>query len=154
LNGAGLVEAYDVSRSNFSSFTNLSTRGKVEPDDSGTMIVGFIIAAPSGQPATTQRVLIRARGPSLTSSGLAGVLQDPTMDVYRGLEKVFSNDNWGSQSSPEAAGAADIKATGLAPPNSREPAVLVSLDPGTYTAVIRGKNNSSGIALVEAYRLN
>lgn len=153
ISGAGLVEAYDISRSNFSSFVNLSTRGKVEPDDQGTMIVGFIVGPPAGQPGTAQRLLIRASGPSLAARGVAGVLQDPTMDIYRGVEKIYSNDNWGNQTAPGLGTAAEIKATGLAPSNANEPAILASLDPGSYTAVIRGRNNTTGLALVEVYQM-
>lgn len=153
ISGAGLVEAYDISRSSVSSLTNLSTRGKVETGDEGTMIVGFIVNAPDGEAGQAQRLLIRARGPSLATYGLSGVLPDPTIDVYRGLQKIASNDNWGTQASTGVGTAAEIKATGLAPSNNNEPAVLATLTPGSYTAVIRGRNNSTGVALVEVYQL-
>ncbi len=153
-NGTGLVEVYDIGRSSFSSILNISTRGKVEQDDDGVMIVGFIIGAPSGQPATALRILVRADGPSLSASGVKGVMADPTMDIYQGFTKIYSNDNWKTQTSSGVGSANEIKATGLAPSNDKEPAILATLDPGTYTAIIRGSRNTTGVALVEAYIVN
>ncbi|MDQ6861389.1 MAG: hypothetical protein M3032_09570, partial [Verrucomicrobiota bacterium] len=153
-NGMGLLEAYDIRRDIPGDFLAVSTRGRVEPNDDGTMIVGFVIAAPAGFPATSKRVVIRARGPSLAENGVRGVLQDPTMDVYRGVTKIYSNDNWGTQTSSGVGTPAEIQATGFAPPNSKEPAILVTLEPGSYTAVIRGRNNTAGVAIGEVYRIN
>ncbi len=154
VNGVGLVEVYDINSSSFSSLVNISTRGKVEQSDAGVMIVGFIIQPPAGQPGTAQRILVRARGPSLTGNFVTGVMADPTMDIYRGFDKVYTDDNWKSQTSSGVGSANDIKATGLAPTNDKEPAILATFDPGSYTAVIRGKNNTTGVVLVEAYQLS
>lgn len=153
-NGTGLVEVYDINRSSFSSILNISTRGKVEQDDDGVMIAGFIVGAPSGLPGKAQRILVRADGPSLSKSGVKGVMADPTMDIYRGFTKIYSNDDWKTQTSPGVASANEIKATGLAPSNDKEPAILASFDPGTYTAIIRGSRNTTGVALAEAYIVN
>jgi hypothetical protein len=98
--------------------------------------------------------LIVAKGPSLASNGVGGVLADPTMDVYRGLEKIFSNDNWRTQTSSGTGTVAEIRGTGFAPSNDKECAILATLDPGSYTAVIRGRSNTTGVALVEVYRVN
>ncbi|MDQ2919770.1 MAG: hypothetical protein M3R10_07845 [Verrucomicrobiota bacterium] len=81
-------------------------------------------------------------------------MADPTMDIYQGFTKIYSNDNWKTQTSPGAASANEIKTTGLAPSNDKEPAILATFDPGTYTAVIRGSRNTTGVALVEAYIVN
>ena len=78
---------------------------------------------------------------------MGGALANPTLDFYRGSQLILSNDDW--KSTDEAA----IAATGLAPINDKEAALLINLDPGTYTAVLRGKDNTTGIGLVEVYQL-
>ena len=92
-------------------------------------------------------MLIRALEPSLTDAGVEGALQDPTLDFYRGSQLILSNDNW--KSDDEAA----IEATGIPPTKDKEGAILVTLNPGSYTTVIRGKNKTTGIALVEVYQM-
>jgi len=111
------------------------------------LIGGFIIGAPEGVASSPQTVLIRALGPSLGNAGVDGVLADPTVDLYLGSRLILSNDNW--KTDDETA----IQATGLAPTMDKESAILVTLDPGAYTAVIRGKNNTTGIGLVEVYQM-
>ncbi len=91
--------------------------------------------------------MIRAIGPSLSASGVTGALADPTIDFYRGSQLILSNDNWKSDNQ------SGIQATGIPPKNDKEAAILVTLDPGAYTAVIRGKNNTTGVALVEVYQM-
>jgi len=146
-NGVGLVEIYDITGTRLSKFVNISTRAKVEAGDNGALIAGFIIQAPDNQAGTPQNVLVRALGPSLGAFGVVGALADPTIDFYRGSELILSNDNW--RTDDEAA----IEATGIPPTNDKESAILVTLDPGSYTAVIRGKNNTTGVALVEVYQM-
>ncbi|MCA1660568.1 MAG: hypothetical protein LC642_08555, partial [Verrucomicrobiaceae bacterium] len=100
----------------------------------------------------TRRVMFRALGPSLKSGGVAipGTLQNPSMELFDGNGTLLrSNDNW-----PDAPNVGEIVATGLAPPENNESAILLSLGPGNYTAVIRGVNRTTGIALAEAYKLN
>ena len=75
------------------------------------------------------------------------LLANPTIDFYRGSQLILSNDNW--KSDDESA----IEATGIPPTDDKEAAILVTLDPGSYTAVIRGKNNTTGVALVEVYQI-
>lgn len=106
------------------------------------LIGGFIIDGQVGH-----QVLIRAIGPSLTAAGVTGALLDPTIDFYRGSELILSNDNWKSDDKTA------IEGTGIPPTSDKEAAILVTLDPGSYTAVIRGKNNTTGIALVEVYQM-
>lgn len=141
-NGVGLVEVYDLESTSSTHLVNISTRAKVGMDDNGALIGGFII---DGQVA--QQLLIRAIGPSLSDNGVTGVLANPTLDLYRGSQLILSNDDW---KNPDES---NIRNTGLAPTNDKEAAILVTLDPGSYTAVIRGKNNATGIALVEVYQM-
>jgi hypothetical protein len=122
---------------------NISTRARSEPGVNRELIGGFII---TGKVAKT--VLVRAIGPSLTKSGVTQPLQDPTLELHTPNE-VFFNDNW-MDSQKE-----DIQATGLAPKDDRESAILISLDPGAYTAIVRGKPPfEDGVGLVEVYDLD
>ncbi len=141
-NGVGLVEVYDLDTTSATLLVNISTRSSVGADDNTALIGGFIISGQVGH-----QVLIRARGPSLTSAGVDGALQDPTLDFYRGSELILSNDNW------KTTDKSAIEATGLAPSNDNESAILVTLDPGSYSAVVRGKNSTTGIGLVEVYQM-
>ncbi|MFL6538929.1 MAG: hypothetical protein ACJ8JD_12205, partial [Chthoniobacterales bacterium] len=140
--GVALVEFFDLDPSSGSRITNLSTRGKVETGDN-VMIGGFIIAG--DQPT---KVIVRAVGPSLTQYGVAGALDDSTLDLFDGSgAKVASNDDWASDQGGE------IVACGHQPSDPREAAIVRTLPPGSYTAIVRGKNNSTGVALVEIYNL-
>ncbi len=138
--GVGLVEVYDLDDPNLATYLgNISTRGYVQPDDNA-MIGGFIIGA-GGQ---TGQVVVRAIGPSLTSVGDA--LRDPTLNLYDVQGAVVAqNDDWAIPSGDA------IAATGLAPTNPVESAILANLPPGAYTAIVRGKASSSGVGLVEVY---
>ncbi|HEY2799460.1 MAG TPA: SGNH/GDSL hydrolase family protein [Chthoniobacterales bacterium] len=141
--GIGLVEAYDLDTSVPSVFANTSTRGFVRPGDDA-LIGGFIVG--NGDKDT---VVLRAIGPSLTNTGgVNNPLPDPTLDLYDANGNLIkSNDDW-----QDSQGAL-IQSTGLAPTNDAESAIIRSLDPGNYTAVVRGKNGASGVALVEVYNL-
>ena len=143
-NGTGIavVEAYDLDPMVDSKLANISTRGFVNQGDD-VMIGGTIITG-----AMPTNVLIRAIGPSLTSAGIANALQDPTLELYDSHgELIASNDNWRSNQESE------ILATNIAPTNDMESAIVRRLTPGAYTTIVRGKNNSTGVALVEAYQL-
>ncbi len=139
--GIALVEVYDTD-SKGSRITNISTRGRVETDDN-VMIGGFII---NGSQSTS--VLIRALGPSLAKSGVTGTLSDPTLEIYNSSGvRIASNDNW------KKTQKSQITATKLAPTDDRESAILTTLAPGTYTAIVRGVSSTTGVALVEVYSL-
>lgn len=153
VNGVGLVEAYDLGATTTSRLVNISTRGKVNQGDNGALIAGFIVSAPLNEPGTAQEVVIRALGPSLSGAGVSNVLADPTLEVYRGSQRVFSNDDWKTQTGSGVGSRAAIESSGLKPNNDREAALLLTLDPGSYTAVVRGKNNTTGISLVEVYQV-
>ena len=140
--GIGLVEIYDLDSAADSTLANVSTRAAVGTGDD-VMIGGMIIDA-GGDPI----VVLRAIGPSLADAGIAAPLQDPTLELHNSDgEQIATNDNW-KDGQPLAA-----KATLLAPTDDRESAIVVSLAPGNYTAVVRGKDNSTGVALVEVYRI-
>jgi hypothetical protein len=140
--GVGLVELYDLSSDNSGRIANISTRSKVGTGNN-VMIGGFIVG---GDEATS--ILVRAIGPSL-SGVLTGVLLDPMLELYNGNGvQIASNDDWRSNQE------AEIKATGIVPDDNRESAILTSVQPGPYTAIVRGKNDTTGIALVEIYNLD
>jgi Carboxypeptidase regulatory-like domain/Beta-propeller repeat len=140
--GIGLVEAYDLDRSVDSKLANISTRGLVQTGDN-VLIAGTIIL---GQ--TSQNVIVRAIGPSLN---VTGKLADPTLELRDGNGGlVRSNDNWRSDQE------AEIIATGIPPTNDLESAIVATLpaNGASYTAIVRGVNNTTGVAVVEVYALN
>ncbi len=140
--GIALADVYDLSPTGNSVFRNLSTRSFVGTGDN-VLIGGLIIAA--GEPPV---VVLRAIGPTLTRHGIVHALQDPTLELRDGNGTLVAvNDNWQNTT------ATAIKATLLPPTDDRESAIVASLPPGNYTAIVRGKNGTSGVALVEAYRL-
>ncbi len=137
--GVGLVEVYDLDAAAPSILANISTRGEVQRDDN-VMIGGFIILG--AEPA---KVLVRAIGPSLP---VAGALADTVLELHdRNGNTVIGNDNW------RETQEAEIIATTVPPTNDLESALIATLVPDNYTAVVRGSNNTTGVALVEVYRL-
>ena len=109
-------------------------------------IGGFIITG-----AAPKHVLLRAIGPSLTQSGVPNALADPVLELHgSGGFATITNDNWRDDPVQQAA----IVATGIPPTNNLEAAIDTTLNPGAYTAVVKGKNNTSGVALVEIYDLS
>ncbi len=140
--GVGLVEAYDLGPTADSTLANISTRGFVETGDN-VMIGGFIIG-PEG--LGDGPVLVRAVGPSL--SGVPDALADPMLELRDGNGALIaSNNDWKSTQQDE------IEATGLAPSEDKEAAILATLPPGNYTAIVFGAGNTTGNGLVEAYNL-
>jgi len=138
--GIALLEVYGVNSTVDAKLANISTRGLVQTGD-GVMIGGIIV-----QGDTPTKVLVRAIGPSLP---LSGPLNDPILELYDpNGDLITSNDNWKDMQQT------DIEATGIPPPDDAESAILISLTSGAYTAVVKGKNASTGIALVEAYQLD
>lgn len=140
--GVALVEMYDMSPGG-SKLANISTRGKIETGEN-VMIGGFIVG---GSQQTS--VAVRAIGPSLEGYGIAGTLRDPMLEVRDGNGALLAHDDdWRDfQEQP-------LIDSGLAPGENRESAMLLYLQPGAYTAVVRGKDNSTGVGLVEVYNLN
>ncbi|MEY2579301.1 MAG: hypothetical protein QOI49_2125, partial [Verrucomicrobiota bacterium] len=143
--GIGVVELYDLSTSDPGELGNLSVRASAETGDN-VLFDGLIL-----QGGTPKRVLFRALGPSVKVNGntVPGVLQDPILELHDGNGALMTtNDNW-----PDAPNAAEIQATGLAPPDNHESAILMTLPAGNYTTIVRGVNGTTGIALAEAYKL-
>ena len=139
--GIGLVEMYDLDVASDSKLANISSRGFIETGNN-VMIGGFIL----GNGTANERVLIRAIGPSLAGQGVGNALADPTLELYDANGALFrSNDNWGSN----PLEAAEIVATGLPPENDLESAIVATLPPGNYTAVLAGKDGGIGVALAE-----
>lgn len=137
--GVGIVEVFEVDHPEI-PLTGISTRGRVQTGD-GVMIGGFII-----QGNVPQTVVVRARGPSLTAQGVAGALQNPTLTLVPSSGPAITNDDWGT-----AANAAALSASGFAPADPRESAILITLDPGAYTAIVSGVGGAIGVAIVEVY---
>ena len=141
--GIGLVEVYDLDLTAGSKLGNISTRAFVQTGDN-VMIGGFIITG-VGQ----KTVIVRAIGPSLVNYGITNPLQNPTLELHDQTGAVIaSNNNW-----MDAPNEQEIINSGRAPSNNLESAILMSLDPGAYTAIVRGVNAGTGVALVEVYGL-
>jgi hypothetical protein len=123
-----------------SSLVNISTRIQVQTGDN-VLIGGFIVTG-TGQ----KNILVRAIGPSLP---LLGALSDPVLELHDASgHLISSNDNWRTSQQDQ------IIATHLAPSNGKESAILATVNPGAYTAVVRGVNNAIGVGLVEVYDLD
>ncbi|MEY2879046.1 MAG: hypothetical protein RLZZ15_1426, partial [Verrucomicrobiota bacterium] len=165
--GAALVEAYEVG-AGASRLAILATRGFA--DRAGReMLAGFVV---SGAPGTTKRVLVRVLGPSLARYKITLPMNDPFLELYNAAgELMLIEDDW-SSGADSVDGVRDdflpvvkiynerqIAATGLAPPNRREPCVLMDLPPGTYTVVVKPfellpeQPAEPGVALVEVYEI-
>jgi len=143
--GVALVEVYELDTL-ATRLSNISTRGQVGTDQN-VLIGGLIING-----STSKKLIVRAVGPSLASPpfSLSGTLSNPTLELHDSSGNLLaSNDDWASGTQ-----AAAISASGYQPSNARESAIIATLASGNYTAIVRGVNNSTGIALVEAYDLD
>jgi hypothetical protein len=142
--GIGVVQAYDLDQAADSKFGNIATRGFVDSGDNA-MIGGFIIGPASGGSTT---VVVRALGPSLTNLGVSGALPDPTIELHDGNGATIAfNDNWADD-----ANQGSIPQS-LKPSDPHESALYRVLPPDSYTAIMRGTGNSTGIGLIEVYNL-
>ncbi len=142
--GVGLVEAYDLESTPYAQLANISTRGFV--DNAENVMIGGLIAGPST--AGSGRVLIRAIGPSLSNVGVPNTLQNPMLELHDSNGGLIAfNNNW--KETQEFA----IQATGIAPTDDNEAAILTVLAPGSYTAVVQGEDEGIGVGLVEVYNL-
>jgi hypothetical protein len=143
--GVALVEVYELDTLS-TRLSNISTRGQVGTNQN-LLIGGLIING-----STSKKLMVRAIGPSLASPpfSLSGTLANPILELHDSSGNVLaSNDDWGSGTQ-----AAAIAASGYQPPNAKESAIIATLASGSYTAIVRGVNNSTGIALVDAYDLD
>jgi minor extracellular serine protease Vpr len=142
--GIGVVEVYDLDQNSNSKLANIASRGFVDTDNN--VMIGGLIVGPSGGAST--KVVVRAIGPTLSNFGIAGALQDPTLDLVNSSGAVVrSNNNWKDSQQTE------IEATGLQPSDIREAALVEVLAPGNYTAIVRGVGNTTGVGLVEVYNV-
>lgn len=141
--GIGLVEIYDLEPGVGSVLGNISSRGFVGTDNN--ILIGGFIIGPSG---TSANVVLRALGPSLIASSIVGALQDPTLELHDANGALTAaNDNWRDSQQTE------IQSAGLAPADNRESAIFATLIAGNYSAIVRGRNQTTGVALVEVYRV-
>ncbi len=147
--GVGLVEVYDDTapgayRMTSPRLINLSARALVG-SGANSIIAGFVIGG-----STAKTVLLRASGPALASLGLAGTLPDPQLQLFAGNTMIASNSGWAGDRQI-AAVAASTGAFAWGNPRSADAALLITLEPGAYTAEISGASGDSGLALVEIY---
>jgi hypothetical protein len=150
--GVALVEVYDLNAGTTSILSNISTRSFVQTGQN-VMIGGFIV-----QGSEPKRVIVRGIGPELTQHGITNALADPTLELHNGTGALIgSNDNWqttiigGVITSNQVS---DIQNSGHTPTAASESAIIAELQPGNYTAIVRGRNNTTGVALVEVYDLD
>ena len=138
--GLGLVEIYDLDPAADSKLVNISSRGLVQTNDN--VIIGGLIVVPG----SSHRLIIRALGPSIP---VPGKLADPILELHDANgTRIALNDDW------KTAQQVAIQNTGIPPHSEKESALVSNMAPGRYTAIVRGKNNTTGIALVEVYALN
>ena len=139
--GVGIVEVFEVDRAEI-PLINISTRGRVLTGED-VMIAGWVIEGTS--PLT---VVVRARGPSLAAFGVPGLLANPMLQLFRSSDQsqVAVNDDWGA-----ASNAPQLSASGFAPSNAQEAAILITLQPGAYTAMVTGVGGTTGVAIVEVF---
>jgi len=140
--GVSVVGVFEVDHPEV-PLANIATRAQVLTGDD-VMIGGFIV-----QGSGPRSVVVTATGPSLASSGVANPLGDPTLTLMRSSDQAIlaANDNW-----QDAPNAADIQASGFAPPDARESAIMMTLAPGAYTAIVRGASGATGVAVVGVYQ--
>jgi hypothetical protein len=136
-----VVDAYDISAASPAKLANIATRGLIQAGDK-LMIAGFIV-----QNAPVKAV-VRAIGPSLLAFGINNALPDTTLQLrdQNGVV-VLENDDWKTSQQQE------LESTGLQPSHDLEAALVTTIQPGQYTAQVRGKNNASGIGVVQVYFL-
>ena len=145
--GVGLVEIYDTDNPGGSSeLANISARGEIGTQEN-VMIGGMIL----GGSVNSSKVVVRGLGPSLVDAGLGSTLADPTLELRdaNGARLTY-DDNW----QDDAAMATQLTAYGLAPKKAQEAAILATLPPGAFTAILADKNGGTGIGLIEIYNLH
>jgi DNA-binding beta-propeller fold protein YncE len=140
--GTGIVEVFEVGHTEM-PFINLSARARVLTGED-VAIAGFVVQG--GRPA---RVLVRARGPSLAAANVAGVLENPVLELRSAAGRIAVNDDWINAPNWQA-----IQSSGFAPADAAESAILMTLAPGAYTAILTGSANGTGTAIIEAFALD
>jgi hypothetical protein len=146
--GIALVEVYDGDTEPTSRFTALATR-TIAGSGENTLIAGIVLAGNA-----PKKLLVRGVGPTLIMSGVtaASTLQDPRLAIFSGSEVIAENDNWGGSQEVMKATAA-VGLSHMLSADSKDAALLVTLEPGVYTVHVSGVNNTSGVALIEVYEM-
>ncbi|MDP9097675.1 MAG: hypothetical protein M3N48_01590 [Verrucomicrobiota bacterium] len=140
--GVALVELYDLDSFSSSTLANIATRGRIDQGEN-VLIAGYIVGG-----YTPQQVVVRAIGPSLTQFGVPGALADPFLELRNAQGTVLiSNNDWQDSQKQE------LIDTTLAPSNPKESALVTTLTPGNYTAVISGVGGTTGVGLAEVYNI-
>jgi N-acetylneuraminic acid mutarotase len=146
--GIGLVEVYDLDTNAPNELANISTRGFIDKGDD--VMIGGVILGPDG--FGRGEIVVRAIS---HSAFVPDALADPTLELRNSQgDKLASNDNWKINDSTGQSQQAEIQGTGVAPYSGVESALVIMLSPGSYTAIVAGKNGGTGIGLVEAYNLH
>jgi hypothetical protein len=141
--GVALVEVYDLSQAAPAKLANISTRAFVSTGDN-IVIGGFLLGGHNGD----GRIVVRGIGPSLTAAGVPNALADPTLELRDGDGALLvANNDW----QDDAIQASALTFSGLAPTNNLESGLVANLPPGLYTALLQGRNNGTGVGLVEVY---
>ncbi len=143
---SGTAQAAALASSSDSRLLNISSRGFVG-SGANSLIAGFVVGG-----STPKTVLVRASGPALAAVpfNVPGTLPDPQLQLYSGSTLLASNDGWGG-SAPITAAAAEVGAFAWSDPTSNDSALLMTLSPGAYTAIVSGSSGDTGVSLVEVY---
>lgn len=143
--GIGLIEVYDLDQSGDSKLANISTRAFVETG-SNIVIAGFVLRSDRAD----DRIAVRGLGPSLEEHAVSNPLKDPHLELRNSNGALLlANDDWGDNK----AQAAELQEEGLQPRHSFESAIIASLPSGSYTALLSGLDNGTGVGLIEVYDL-
>lgn len=148
--GIVLMEVYDAVDGTVTADTprliNVSARADVQTGD-GVLIAGFVV---SGE--TSKTMLIRGVGPTLATYGVTGALANPKLELYAESTLIASNDDWGGDAQMQAV-TGEVGAFDFIAPTSKDAALLITLQPGVYSTLVRGVGNTTGVALVEVYEV-
>jgi hypothetical protein len=146
--GVALVEIYELGTPTNDRLINISSRSYVGTGEE------VVISGVGIRGSSPRRVLIRAVGPGLSAFHVDGFLADPQMTIYRGSNPIASNDNWNQTADPTAVRDASSRVGAFSlDAGSKDAAVLMDLDPGSYTIKVSGVNDTTGVALVEIYEV-
>jgi hypothetical protein len=146
--GVALGEVYDADTTGTARLVNVAARTWVGTD-ANVLIAGFVISGP-----TEKTILIRGVGPELSRYGVSGVMADPMLRIYRAGQEtpIFQNDDWGSNASvDQIVKTAERIGAGSLTTGSKDAAILLTLPPGVYSAIVSGSGNSTGVALIEVF---
>jgi hypothetical protein len=148
--GVALIELYDLDEPGVAGeLANISTRGFVGTE--ANVMIGGLIVGPGG--GLDAAVVVRAIGPSLADFGVTDPLADPVLELRNGDGDVIAmNDNWETDAPPDNY-SAEVTAAGLAPNDTSESAIFFNLTNGLYTAIVSGKDGTTGVGLVEVYHV-